>query len=104
MPDYAFAYYGEPRFENPERCADHMAKWEAWVSGLGDALVNPGIPLGRPTTVGSGGVSDGGGSNRLTGLSIVKADGMDAALAMVKGCPHLEHGTVDVAEVMEMGK
>jgi hypothetical protein len=104
MPDYAFAYYGEPRIENPERCADHMAKWEAWISGLGDALVNPGTPLGRPKTVGAGGVSDGGGSNRLTGFSIVKADSMDAALAMVKGCPHLEHGTVDVAEVMEMGK
>jgi len=38
----------------------------------------------------------------LTGFSVVKADGMDAALKMAKGCPHLEHGTVDVAEAMEM--
>jgi hypothetical protein len=28
---------------------------------------------------------------------------MDAALEMAKGCPFLEFGTVDVAEVMEMG-
>jgi hypothetical protein len=28
---------------------------------------------------------------------------MDAALEMAKRCPHLEHGTVDVAEAMEMG-
>ena len=39
----------------------------------------------------------------MTGISIVKADSMDAAIEMVKGCPHLEHGTVDVAEAMEMG-
>jgi hypothetical protein len=32
----------------------------------------------------------------------VKADSMDAALEMAKGCPHLEHGTIEVAEVKEM--
>ena len=74
-----------------------------WVGGIGDALVNPGTPLGKPKTVSSGGVSDDSGPNRLTGFSIVKADSMDAALEMAKGCPFLEFGTVDVAEVMEMG-
>jgi hypothetical protein len=38
----------------------------------------------------------------LTGFSAVKTDSIDAAVAMVRGCPHLEHGTVDVAEAMEM--
>lgn len=47
MPEYVFTYYGEPRFESPETCSTHMAKWEAWISGPGNALVNPGIPLGR---------------------------------------------------------
>lgn len=103
MPAYVLAYYGEPRFEGVDTCARHMAKWGAWISGLGDALVNPGTPLGEPETVGRDGVSDGGRSNRLTGFSLVRADSMDAALEMAKGCPHLEHGTVDVAEVMEMG-
>ena len=103
MSNYAFAYYGEPKFESPEGGTKYKAKWQAWVSGLGDALVNPVIPLGMPKTVSSGRVSDDGGSNRLTGFSIVKADSMDAALEMAKECPHLEHGTVEVAEVMEMG-
>ena len=103
MSHYVFAYHGGKTPESPEEGAKHMAKWKAWVGGLGDALVNPGTPLGKPKTVSSGGVSDDGGSNRLTGFSIVKADSMDAALDMAKGCPHLEHGTVDVAEVMEMG-
>jgi hypothetical protein len=104
MPEYVFTYYGEPRFESPETCNTHMAKWEAWISGLGNALVNPGIPLGEPRTVRSDGAPDGRKSNRLTGFSIVKADSMDAALEMARGCPHGEHGIVDVAEVIEMGR
>ena len=102
MDNYIFAYYGEPKFKSREEGAKHMAKFKAWMGGLGDALVNPGTPLGKPKTVSSSGVSDGGGSNRLVGFSTVKADSMDAALEMAKGCPHLEHGTVDVAEAMEM--
>jgi hypothetical protein len=103
MPAYVLAYYGEPRFEGADTCARHMAKWEAWISSLGDALVNPGTPLGEPETLGRDGASDRERSNRLTGFSIVNADSMVAALEMARRCPHLEHGTVDVAEVMDMG-
>lgn len=102
MSNYVFTYYGEPKFESPEEGAKHMAKWQAWVGSLGDVMVNPGTPLGKFKTVSSSGVSDDAGSNRLTGFSIVKADSMDAALEMAKGCPYLEHGTVGVAEAMEM--
>jgi len=102
MPTYVFAYYGEPTFESREEGAEHMAKWQAWMGGLGDAIVNPGWPTGKPKTVSAAGVSDGAGPNRLTGFSVVKADSIDAAVEMAKGCPHLEHGTVDVAEAMEM--
>ena len=80
-----------------------MAKWKAWVDGLGDAVVNPGTPLGKSKTVSSAGVSDDGGSNPMSGFSIVTADSMDAALEMAKKCPFLEFGgTLEVAEVMEM--
>jgi hypothetical protein len=79
-----------------------MAKWKAWMGGLGDAVVNPGMPFGKTKTVSAGGVSEAGGAKRLTGYSIVKAGSLDAAVAMAKDCPHLAHGTVDVAEVMDM--
>ncbi len=102
MSNYIFAYHGGKKPESPEEGAKHMAKWNAWVDGLGDAAVNPGSPLGMSKTVSSDGVSDDGGSNPLSGFSIVKADSMDAALEMAKGCPHLEHGTIEVAEVLEM--
>jgi hypothetical protein len=102
MPEYILAYHGGKKPESPEEGAKHMAKWKAWLGGLGDAVVNPGTPLGKSKIVSSDGVSDGGGSNALTGFSIVKADNMDAALEMAKGCPFLEIGTLEVAEVKKM--
>ncbi len=102
MPNYILAYHGGKMPESPEEGAKEMAKWNAWIGGLGDAMVNPGTPLGKSKTVSSGGVSDDGGSNPLLGFSIVKADSMDAALEIAKGCPYLELGTIEVAEVMEM--
>src|SRR5712671_452132 len=102
MSNYIFAYHGGKKPESPEEGAKLMAKWKAWVGGLGDAMVNPGTPLGKSKTVSSGGVSDDGGSNPLMGFSIVKADSMDAALEIAKGCPHLDIGTIEVAQAMEM--
>ncbi len=102
MPNYVFAYHGGTKPDSPEEGAKHMAKWNSWVDDLGDAMVNPGTPLGMSKTVSSAGVSDDGGSNPLSGYSIVKADNMDAALEIAKGCPYLELGTIEVAEVKEM--
>ncbi len=103
MPNYIIAYHGGNKPESPEEGAKHMAKWKAWVEGLGDAAVNPGTPLGKSKTVSSSGISDDGGPDPMSGFSIVKADSMDASLEMAKGCPHLElGGTLEVAEVMKM--
>ncbi len=104
MSNYIFAYHGGKKPENPEEGAEHMAKWNAWVDGLGDAAVNPGTPLGMSRTVSSDGVSDDGGSNPLSGFSVVKADSMDAAIEMAKRCPFLDMdtATIEVAEMKEM--
>ena len=103
MSNYIIADHGGTKPENPEEGANHMVKWKAWVGGLDDAVVNPGTPLGKSKIVSSAGVSDDGGPNAMSGFSIVKADNMDAALEMAKGCPFLElGGTLEVAEVMEM--
>ena len=102
MPNYVFAYHGGKKPESPEAGAELMARWKAWMEGLGDAVVNPGVPVGKSKTVSADGVTDDGGSNPLMGFSIIQADSMDAALEMAKGCPHLEFGTIEVAEAMEM--
>jgi|SRR3990167_9431005 hypothetical protein len=106
MPDYILAYHlGKMpvgKMPTPEEGAELKAKWKAWVDGLGAAMVNPGTPLGKSWTVSAGGVSDDGGANPLMGFSVVKADSLEAALALAKACPHLAIGTIEVAEMKQM--
>jgi hypothetical protein len=102
MTQYLFAYHAGKMPESPEEGARSRAKWQAWVGGLGNAAINPGTPLGKSRTVSAGGVSDDGGPNPLLGFSIVEADSMEAALAMARRCPHLDHGTIEVAEMKKM--
>jgi hypothetical protein len=101
MPNYVIAYHGLPKFQTPQEGAAAMAKWKAWVGSLGDAVVNPGTPLGEGKLVSSGGVSDRG-ADLLTGFSIVAADSMETVLKLAQRCPHLDHGTLEIAQVMEM--
>ena len=102
MKSYIFAYHGGKQFESPEQGAKHMARWKAWVGGLGDAMINPGTPLGKSKTVSSVGVSDDGGSTPLIGYAIVAAKSLEAALEIAKTDPYLDIGTIEVAELMEM--
>ncbi len=102
MSDYIFAYHGGKKPESPEAGAEQMERWKAWVADLGDAMVNPGTPLGMSKTVSADGVEDNGGPNPLAGFSVVRADSMDAALEMAKSCPFLEMGTIEVAQMMQM--
>ena len=102
MSNYILAYHGGKKPATPEDGARQKENWKAWLGGLGDAVVNPGTPMGKSRTVSADGVSDDGGPNPLTGYTIVKADSMKAALEMAKECPFLEMGTLEVAELMEM--
>lgn len=102
MPTYIIAYHGGTKPETPEEGAKQMANWKAWLDDLGDAVVNPGTPLGRSKMVSPAGVSDDDGPHSLTGFSMVTAHSMAAALEMAKACPFLDMGTLEVAEVMEM--
>jgi hypothetical protein len=101
MPKYVIAYLSGDPSAKPQNGAADRAKWKAWLGDLGDAVINPGTPLGKGKRVNAGGVSDAG-ANGLTGFSVVLADNMDAALAMAQRCPYLDYGAIEVAEMMEM--
>ena len=104
MPDFVFAYHGGGMPDTPEEGAKVMAAWNAWYGSMGDALVNGGAPVGMSRTVDAKGTSDGGGSNPLSGYTVVKADDIDAACEMAKGCPMVVDGSgsVEVAQAFEM--
>ena len=97
MPNFIYAYHGGKKPETPEEGAQEMAKWEAWFKDMGDAVVNPGNPVGMSKTVSAAGVADDGGANPLSGFTIVQADTIDQAVEMAKGCPMLVGADDDVA-------
>ncbi|MCY0146386.1 YciI family protein [Hoeflea sp. G2-23] len=102
MPEFVFAYHGGKKPETPEAGAKAMEEWGAWFAGMGDAVVNPGNPVGQSWTVSSTGITHDGGANPLSGFTVVKADSMEAAAEMAKGCPILDGGSIEVAQVIEM--
>ncbi|MFT7621713.1 MAG: hypothetical protein ACI9WU_000878 [Myxococcota bacterium] len=104
MDEYFIGYRGGRRPETPEAGAEQHARWQQWVTDLGDAVVNPGTPLGKSAFITADGVSDEQRDDAMTGFSIVKAADMGAALAIAKACPFVEMGTVELARVMKMGR
>ncbi len=104
MARYLLAYHGGGMAETEEEQANVMAAWTAWFEGLGGAIVDPGYPVMRAMTIAAdGSQSDGGGANPVTGYSVINAEHMDAAVAMAKGCPHLQSaGNIEVSETFEV--
>lgn len=103
MPKFVFAYHGGEKPETEEEGAKAMAAWGAWMEKHGKDLVDPGNPVGMSKTVTANGVENNGGSNPLSGYTLVNATDMDAALAIAKDCPILQHGgTVEVVEAIDM--
>jgi hypothetical protein len=81
-----------------------MAAWGQWFGGLGQAIVDGGNPFsGQACSIAAdGSVSTGSGSG-LTGYSILKADDLNAATSMAKGCPILTSGgSIEVYETIQV--
>ncbi|MEE8056539.1 MAG: hypothetical protein V3T17_01705 [Pseudomonadales bacterium] len=103
MSKFILAFHGGIQFKTPEDGAAHMVKWKQWNQGLGDAVVDPGMPVGPSKTVTADGVVDDGGSNPISGITILQADTFEAVLEMAGRCPHVDiGGTIEVAEAMQM--
>ena len=105
MAKYLYAYHGGGGMADSEAEHDQiLAAWGAWFGELGAAIVDGGAPSGPVDTMASNGsVTDGGGTNPVTGYSIVTADSRDDALTMAKGCPILPSGgSIEVVELLEV--
>ena len=102
MANFIIVYHAPTKeISSPEEGQAHRAKWMDWINELGDAMVNPGTPLGKSMIVSSEGVSET--DSGLTGYTVVEAPDLDAAVEISKGCPYLDMGPVEVAEMKSMG-
>jgi len=99
---YIFLYHGGKMPDTPEDGKKMMADWRTWMDSAGDSLADAGNPVGPSKTVSSTEVKNDGGANPMSGYSLVDVDDMEAAIALAKSCPHTSHGTIEVAELMDM--
>ncbi len=97
--NYLLVYHGGSMPESEEEGKKALAAWNDWFGTLGDALVDGGNPVSQVKTIGNDGAVRDGTVNPPTGYSIIKAESLDAAVALAKGCPVLGDGaSVEVAE------
>jgi len=103
MKQFVLVYLGGTQPSSPEEAGKHYTKYMEWLTSLGDSVVIPTIPLKDTCTVSPDGSIGQGGSSAMSGFSIIKAESMDAALAVAQGCPFLEiDGSLEVSEMMQM--
>jgi hypothetical protein len=102
MSNFLLAYHGGGMAMSESERAKVMQEWGDWFQQLGTAVVDGGNPVGSASQISSSGsVTQGAGSNPLTGYSILKADSLDAATRMAGGCPVLKGGgNVEVYEIV----
>jgi hypothetical protein len=92
--DYLLLYSGGEMPEGEEAQAAVMKAWTDWMGGLGDAMKdggNPFTPAAKSISP-EGSVSDGPAGSMASGYSIIKADSLDRAVELAKGCPVLQGG------------
>jgi len=103
MPQYFITYLGGDKPSSPEEGEQHMSKYRAWLSSLGDSAVSPANPLKDTSTVNSDGTVTNGSTTSMSGFTIIEAASMEAALLIAKGCPFLDiGGSLEVSELIEM--
>jgi hypothetical protein len=107
MADYLFVYrHGTDTYGKmaPEEMQQHMQKWHAWMNegfrkgwmlNAGDGLKKDGRVVNGKKVVTDGPFVEA--KEIVGGFSIIKADTLDAAAELAKGCPCLlTGGTVEV--------
>mgnify|MGYP003325165074 FL=1 len=103
MPHFIFAYHGGKTPETPEETEAEIGRWQSWFDSIGDAIIDPGNPVGMSKTGSATGVSDDGGANPLSGYTIIQTDSIDRAVELAKACPiMIEGGSIEVAEIHEV--
>jgi len=106
MPRYLITYHGgHPMPTDPENVERMRAAFQSWIEGVGDAMRDPGGPLGPAKTVVSGSTADGQSEASVIGYSVVEASTLDDAVELVSRHPFLGGGgSLQVSELLVTGR
>jgi hypothetical protein len=105
MAKYLVTYHGGGGMPaTAEEQQQAMAAFSAWAQGVGEAMIDPGAPLGGAKTVSAQAVADGSASGPAGGYTLIEAANIDAAVELVQGHPFVARGgTLQVSEAIELG-
>ena len=96
MPTFVFTYRAPKGYT---RTADTGHAWWSRFNGMGDAVVDVGRPVVGRSALGNLSTD----TTELGGYSVVRADDLEAAIAIAKGCPYLDGaGGIEVGELGEL--
>jgi hypothetical protein len=95
MANFLITYHGGSMPETKAEQDRVMGAWTDWFGRLGDALVDGGNPISQSRAISpDGSVMDA--TSAPSGYSIIKADSLDRAVELSKGCPVLAGGAAVV--------
>jgi hypothetical protein len=92
MTSYLVTYHGGGMPDTEEGRQQAMAAFGAWVGKVGDALTDPGAPLGAAMTVSADGVQPGRADGPIAGYSVLRAEDMESAISLVRDHPFVGRG------------
>jgi len=103
MPQFIYIYLDGDFPTDPEEGQKHFERYQQWLISLGDKVVSPAIPFKDTHTVQPDGTTSPGTTSAMSGISIMRMNSMEEALAAAQSCPFLEiKGTLEVSEIIEM--
>jgi hypothetical protein len=94
MVNFVLLYSGGGMPETEEEQATIMKAWESWYGELGEAVVdggNPFTPVAK-SIASDLTVTDGPVGTMASGYTIIKANSLDEAVQLAKGCPIIPGG------------
>jgi hypothetical protein len=101
MAKFLITYHGGgPMPSDPHARQQMLDAFAKWAAGVGEAMIDPGAPLGPAKTVTSDGVTDGE-PGAAGGYTLLSADNLDEAVRLVRDHPFISRGgTLRVAEAI----
>lgn len=89
---------------SPEEMKEGMEQWMVWAKNCGEKLVDMGTPLMGGVKLNTDG-SSAPSEKQVCGYSVLQAENLDEAKALLKGHPHLGWNNaceIEVHETMPM--
>jgi len=103
MTQYIIVYLGGDQPTSPEEGQKHFAKYQEWLTSLGDSVISPANPFKDTQTVNPDGTVTTGSTTFMSGFSIIETESMEEVLSVAKACPFLEmNGSLEVSELIKM--